>query len=139
VDITGADQLVRLSKALKEAGAKDLQRELSKAINTAMKPVKADLQRSASSSLPSRGGLASEVAGSKYSTRRNKNGLRLVAKGKYSLYHMDQGQIRHGKGNKVQSIQQGWFTNVTDAAAPEVRKEITDAMESVIRKIDKAP
>jgi hypothetical protein len=138
VDINGADQLIRLSKALKEAGAKDLQRELAKAINTAMKPVKADLQRSAGS-LPRRGGLAAEIAGSKYSTRRNKNGLRLVAKGKYSLYHLDQGQVRHGKGNKVQSIQPGWFTDVTEAAAPEVRKEITDAMQIVIRKIDRAP
>ena len=138
MEINGADQLIRLSKALKEAGAKDLQRELAKAINSAMKPVKSDLQRSAGS-LPTRGGLASEVGAAKYSTRRNKNGLRLVAKSRYSLYHMDQGQIRHGKGNKVQSIQPGWFTDVTEAAAPEVRREITEAMESVIRKIDKAP
>jgi hypothetical protein len=120
VDITGADQLVRLSKALKEAGAKDLQRELSKAINTAMKPVKADLQRSAGS-LPNRGGLAARVARTKYSTRRNKNGLKLVGKG------------------DLQDIKPGWWTDVTDAAAPEVRKEILGAMESVIRKIDKAP
>jgi hypothetical protein len=140
VDITGADQLVRLSKALKEAGAKDLQRELSKAINTAMKPVKADLQRSAGS-LPNRGGLAARVAKTKYSTRRNKNGLKLVGKGDLSLYHLDQGQVRHRRkdgGWTIQDIKPGWWTDVTDAAAPEVRKEILEAMDEVAKKIDRA-
>jgi hypothetical protein len=137
MDINGADQLARLAKALKEAGAKDLQRELSKAINSALKPVKQDLQQSAQTNLPRRGGLAGEVAGSKFSTRRNKNGLRIVAKGRYSLYHLDKGIVRHGKG-KQQHIRPGWWTDVTEAAGPEVRREVVSAMDEIAKKIDRA-
>jgi hypothetical protein len=138
MDINGADQLARLAKALKEAGAKDLQRELSKAINTSLKPVKQNLQQSARSNLPRRGGLAAEVAGSRFSTRRNKNGLKLVAKGRYSLYHLDQGIVRHGKGRQ-QRIRPGWWSDVTDDAAPTVRREVISAMDEIAKKIDRAP
>jgi hypothetical protein len=143
VDINGADQLARLAKALKEAGAKDLQRELSKGLNRAVKPLKAEIKQSAADNLPKRGGLAASIAASKLSTRRPNNkkgsGLRIVAKGPYSLYHLDQGIVRHGKGKKTQAIAPGWWTNPTEASAPEVRREVEAAMAEVAKKIDRAP
>jgi hypothetical protein len=143
VDINGADQLARLAKALKEAGAKDLQRELSRGLNRAVNPLKADIKQSAKDNLPRSGGLAAEIAASKLATRRPNNakgtGLRIVAKNPYSLYHLNQGKVRHGKGNKVQEIEPGWWTKPTEAIAPEVRREVEAAMAEVAKKLDRAP
>ncbi|MFD9943196.1 hypothetical protein ACFWYW_14615 [Nonomuraea sp. NPDC059023] len=54
VRITGAEQLSRLSQRLKDAGRKDLNKELNKAIRTAAKPAVADTKR-AINTLPVRG------------------------------------------------------------------------------------
>jgi hypothetical protein len=144
IEIQGADQLAKLAKQLREAGAKDLQRELGKAINRALKPVKADIRQSAQETLPKRGGLAAKVAKSKVTTRRRTSqkaaGVRVVATNTVSLYHLDKGQIRHRKGGdinagKVQPTTPGWFTKPTEAAAPEVRKELVAAMDEVAKKI----
>ena len=127
VEVEGADQLARLAKALKEAGNKDLQRELSKALNRAMKPLKADIKQSALDNLPKRGGYAAAIAASRLATRRPNNakgtGLRIIGRNKYSLYHADQGVIRHGDG-KDQPITPGWWTKPTEAIAPDVRREV---------------
>jgi hypothetical protein len=139
IEVQGADQLARLAKQLKEAGDKGLQKELAQAINRALKPVKADIKASAGT-LPSRGGLAARVARTPLRTRRSKSGLRLVAKGTLSLYHLDKGMIRHRKGGdinagKVQRTQPGWWTTPTEAAAPEVRRELVAAMDAVAKKV----
>lgn len=141
VEVKGADQLAKLAAALKEAGNKDLQRELSKALNRAVKPLKSDIKQSAQSVLPKRGGYAAAIAASKLSTRRPNTskgtGLRIVGRNRYSLYHADQGVIRHGTG-KDQAITPGWWTKPTEAIAPEVRKEIESAMAEVVKKIDRS-
>lgn len=143
MDIRGADQLERLAAALKEAGAKDLQRELSKGLNRAVKPLKANVRQSAEDTLPRRGGLAAEIAAVKLSTRRPNTkkgtGLRIVGRGKYSLYHLDQGIIRHGAGGRNQPIRPGWWTRPTEDTAPDVRREVEAAMAEVAKKIDRAP
>jgi retron-type reverse transcriptase len=144
IEIQGADQLARLAKQLREAGAKDLQRELGQAINRATKPVKADIKRSFAEMLPHRGGLAKRAAATKLTTRRRTSaktaGVRIVAKGTLSLYHLNQGQIRHRKdGNinagKVQPITPGVWTKPAEAAAPKAREEIVKSMDAVAAKI----
>jgi hypothetical protein len=139
IEVQGADQLARLARQLKEAGDKGLQAELGKAINRALKPVKADIKQSAGT-LPNRGGLAARVARTPLRTRRSKSGVRIVAKGTLSLWHLDQGIIRHRKGGdinagKVLRTRPGWWTIPTEAAAPEVRREIVAAMDAVAKKI----
>ena len=140
MDINGADQLARLAAALKEAGAKDLQRELGKGLNRAVKPLKENIRRSAEETLPQRGGLAADIAAVKLSTRRPNSkrgtGLRIVGRGRYSLYHLDQGIVRHGAGNRTQAIPPGWWTKPTDDTAPAVRREVEAAMAEVAKKID---
>lgn len=148
MDIEGADQLARLAKALKEAGRKDLQKELSKSINRAVRPLKEDIRQSAGT-LPRRGGLADEVAASKITTRRQNSkkatGIRLVAKSRYSLWHINQGQIRHRVKGKspdqwpVQRTAPGFWSKPTEEAAPEVRREILQAMDAIAHKIEEAP
>jgi hypothetical protein len=149
-DIRGADQLAKLAKQLKEAGDKGLQRELSKAISQATKPVKEAARQSALETLPKRGGLAARVAGSRFSTRRyassRASGIRIQAKNAYALGRLDKGRVRHpvfadqGKTRDewtwvTQIIWPGWWTKPTKAAAPAVRREIEQAMQTVANKI----
>jgi hypothetical protein len=143
IEIRGANQLATLARDLREAGRKDLQKELGQAINRAMRPVKDDVRQSAGT-LPHHGGLAAEVAASKLTVRRRSSrgtaGLRLVARNRLSLYHLNQGEVRHRKGGKigagrVQRIRPGWWTRPTEGAAPEVRRELTKAMNGIARKI----
>jgi hypothetical protein len=143
IEVQGADQLARLAKQLKEAGDKGLQKELSQAIMRATKPVKADIKQSLGT-LPQRGGLARRAAATKLTTRRRTAaktaGVRIVGKGTVSLYHLNQGQIRHRKGGdigagKVQPVTPGVWDRPTEAAAPKVRAELVAAMDDITRKI----
>lgn len=144
VEIKGADQLARLSKQLRDAGAKDLQRELAQGINRALKPMKEDIRQSALDSLPKRGGFAAAIAGSKLRTRRRTGrvaGVRVVAENRFSLYHPDRGEVRHRVKGKpaaqwpVQRIQPGWWTRPTEGSAPAVRKELLAALDAVAKKL----
>jgi hypothetical protein len=138
IEVRGGGEWGRVAKALKDAGDKGLQREFAKTVNRALKPVKAEISQSAQSTLPRRGGLADEVAGFKVVTRRPESGVKLVSRGRYSGYHMNQGVIRHGKGNRTQATPPGWWDRPTEAAAPDVRRKLVEAMDDIIRKIDRA-
>jgi hypothetical protein len=136
-----ADDFARLAKALKESGRKDLQRELFKGINRAVRPLRADIKESAEDILPRRGGLAGDVAGSKFATRRNKRGIRLITRGRWNLYNLDQGIVRHPRkdgGATIQRIQPGFHSKPAQAALPEVRRELQESLRDVVRKIDRA-
>jgi hypothetical protein len=144
IKIEGAEQLARLSKQLKDAADKDLQKELNQAINRALKPVKADIRASAAATLPKRGGLAGKVARSRITTRKRTSakaaGIRLVATNTISLYHLNKGEVRHRKGGdinagQVQPIPPGWFTRPAEAANPRVQAEIVQAMDVIAHKI----
>jgi hypothetical protein len=150
VVVKGAEQLARLSRQLKEAGDKGLQRELTKAISQAVKPLKSELPASARSHLPRRGGLAERVAASKVGfsrrTKGNTVGLRVQAKNAYHLAQMDKGHVRHPVFKRkeernrsavrvTQKVDPGWFTDPTEAAAPRIRREVQQAMDTVAKKI----
>lgn len=143
-EIHGAEQLAALSRRLRAAGEKDLQRELSKAITASMKPLRTALPRSALAKLPRRGGLAKRVAGSKLrNTRRNTGravGLRLTATNADNIRRIDRGEVRHpvfGHGPwQTQRVTPGWFTEPTQALAPQARAQVEAAMNEVTRKIE---
>lgn len=146
IEVKGADQLADLAKALKQAGDKDLQRELYAAINRAVKPVRADIKQSARSNLPRRGGLAADVARSSITTRRRSSvsrasGVQIVARNaKLSLHHLNKGQVRHplkSGGFTIQRIKPGWFSGPTEAAASDVRNEILKALNTVSAKLNR--
>lgn len=143
--VEGADQLARLSRHLKEAANKDLQRELSKAISKATKPVKDDIKQSARGSLPSRGGLAARAARGRIVTRRRnsrrESGVRIVSADRsLSLWHLNQGMVRHRQGGdinagKVQRIPPGFWDKAVRDAGPPARRELERSMQEIIRKI----
>ena len=139
----GAAQLAALAKALKDAGNKGLQRELTKGITQAVKPLKAAVAASARAKLPSSGGLAERAAGIPIRSRRNKSGLRVVATGRGGMKNvkaLDAGTVRHpvyGRSAWVsQSVTPGFWTEPTEELAPEVRAQVEKAMDVVARKIE---
>lgn len=150
VEIRGADQLTDLSRRLKAAGDKALQRQLARAIKDAVAPLKDALAESAMDSLPSRGGLNARVAASKVKVSRRDSGsgsgLKLIAKNAYALAKLDEGAIRHPtfgrRGRRywvTQQVEPGWFTRPVEEAAPEIQEQIQAAMAQVAAQIAGRP
>lgn len=140
IEIQGADQLARLSKQLREAADKGLQRELSKAISTATQPLKGAARESARKTLPRHGGLNEKVANSRFSTRRRANGLRIQAQNAYALRRLDEGIAQHPVfGNRqnwvTQQVRPGWWSTPVKELAPKAREEISQAMQRVADQI----
>ncbi len=143
--ITGAASLAKAASVLKAQGDAAGRKELLKGIQQATKPLKADVKRSAQTSLPRRGGLNQAVAASTFSTRTRTTGksvgVRLVVKGRRvrDVAATDRGRLRHPVfGSDVwvtQSITPGWFTRPLEAGAPAVRRELVASMERVVREI----
>lgn len=142
--VQGAEQLVRVSKALKGA-PKELRSELTKGITRAVKPLKQSAKAEARNSLPRRGGLGRRVAKTKLPHRRratgNAAGVRVLAQpgAVADPKRIDRGRVRHptfGRGPWVlQDVQPGWFSRPMQDGAPQVRKELVKAMDDVARKI----
>jgi hypothetical protein len=145
VEIRGVEQLAALSKALKAAGDKELQSELSKGISAATRPMINSVKQSARAQLPQRGGLAKRVAATSIRTSRTRQGVRLRARNANlkGLAAIDRGIVRHpvfGNRNEwvTQRVNPGFWTEPLEASAPEARREIEAAMRTVIQKIDRA-
>jgi hypothetical protein len=140
-------ELRRLSAALRAADRTDLQKELTRAMGRASRPLKASARQGAIQILPYRGGLAEEVAGSAFSARVRKVGkgagvrIRGVDRRAYDLNRMDDGFVRHPvyghwrKGLPPQRITPGWFTKPLTLDAPKVRDEILQAIDDVAQKL----
>jgi len=142
--VQGAEQLVRVSKALKGA-PKELRSELTKGITRAVKPLKKSAKAEARSSLPRSGGLGRRVAKTKLPHRRRATGkaagVRVLAQpgAVADPKRIDRGRVRHptfGRGPWVlQDVKPGWFSRPMKEGAPAVRKELVQAMDDVARKI----
>jgi hypothetical protein len=152
VELRGAaDQFTALSRRLKQAANKDLNRELTRALNRSVLPLKRALPESARATLPRRGGLADRVAASKIGLRRSDNakgnGIRLVARNQYQLGQMDRGIVRHPvfkrKGEErrrtvwmAQRITPGWFSGPAEELAPLARRECAAALDRIKAQLD---
>lgn len=144
VTTKGADKLRRVAAAVKVAGDKDLQRELRRAMQRGGKPLLAAARAGAAERLPKRGGLADRVAGSKFAVRTRSvgkgAGVRVIGRSGYDLQGLDEGMVRHPTyGHRPwvgQHIKPGWFSDSEEAAAPKVRDELVQAIDTVARKLE---
>lgn len=158
VQSTGAEQLAALGKALKEAGDKDLRRELLKASQRATRPVKQEVKKSAVDTLPRRGGLGFWVARLKIVTKTRVQGRNVGVQirgsrdkrskaSKVDLWAINRGRVRHpvygrwstrrGKPiDQIQLVPKHFFTKVMEGpVADRARKEFTDAMQTIASQI----
>lgn len=155
VEVRGVDDLVNLTRALKDAGeeGKGLRKELYAGLNRATKPIRADLNAAVPPTFPQGGGLAALMAKRarfSVSTRTGARtaGVRLVARGKgrRTLQTASQrGTIRHPVfGNRkawvTQSagvdpgLPQEAFENDKDVAKREVLQAVADVRAKIYRR-----
>lgn len=142
--VTGANELADLAKALRQAGAKDLRKELYKGLRSSAKPLIADARKNARATLPKHGGLNVRVARSKFkvSTRGGgvNPGVRITATGvdkrvdtQGRVWHPVYGRRRPGE---VQRVEPGWFTKPMQAGAPAVRQELVAVIERIAKQLE---
>lgn len=147
IRIQGADKLAEVAKALKQAGNKELRKELYAAINRSTKDLRNDAKESARQHLPRSGGLNKRVAKARMSTKRRTGrvaGVKIVAVGMDQLALMDRGRVKHPvHGHRDRWVEQripeaeGWFTEPMQAGAPKVRKELVQALDDLAKKIER--
>lgn len=145
VTVTGAEKFAKVAKALKQAGDKELAKELYSSLNRATKPMRANAKKAAEQRLPKAGGLNKRVAKARLSTRRRagKNpGVRIVATGMSQLAMMDKGRVRHPVyGNRGRWVNQpipqaeGWFTEPMEEGKPTAQREIVKSLDAVAKKL----
>ncbi len=159
VKVQGAQDFRALSRALKDAGAKDLTRELSRAISAAARPVRDEARASARAHLPRAGGLAEYVAGASFRTQRKTSARnpsitislsrrQAQGPGKINLYGMDRGKFRHPVHARstetrdqwkwvTQQVDPGWWSEVVAKLADRSRNQIDASMRIIARKLDR--
>lgn len=144
--VRGANELEALGRRFKEAGAKDLRKELLAGIRKTNKPTISAIRASARAELPHGGGLAEIVASSRIGTRTKLSGSRVGVEikgvGKVGLAGLNRGRLRHPVyGNRKvwvsQQVPAGWFSDPIEKDMPRIRAGIEDAMQDVARKIER--
>lgn len=147
IEVHGAEQFLRLSKALKHAGRFELRKELTSAMKQAARPLIADSRAEARRRLPKRGGLAARVAKTpqrvQVRTGASTAGVRIVVGSKGAAARdTNKGTVRHPVfGNRkvwvTQRVRPGWFEDPMQAGAAVVRRQLSDAVERVADQVVK--
>jgi hypothetical protein len=150
--VHGADQFLRLSKALKEAGQTGLRKELNKAIRDGVKPVIPKAKKRLEDGLPRAIAKSAVQQVVQVKTGRDPGVSVAVRFGSKRASNAQlansQGMIRHpvfADGKKTRKewrwVNQnvpnakGWFDDTYTAAAPDLRRAIEAAMQAVADRI----
>jgi hypothetical protein len=149
VKVQGAEEFGTLARHLKQAGDKELRKELYAAINRKAKPLADGVRASLGQYMPNR--YAAElapslrIATSKLAGRNPAVRLKAQAKTRRGkpreLARLDQGVLRHPlHGNRRhwynQPVRAGFYTGELEQGAPKVRQELVEAIQAVARKIE---
>ena len=143
-EVTGADQFLRLSKALKHAGRTQLRKELNAGMRKAAKSLIPKTRAAAlDGRLPDAGGLAQRIAKApqRVQVRTGKDpGVSIVAgKAGSGARAADVGFIRHpvfGRDQFVtQAVEPGWFSKTLQDAAPDVVPDLERALADVADRV----
>lgn len=136
-EVRGADDFLRLSKALKAAGRTGMRKELNKRIKAAAKPSIKAVKDAAREGLPRQGGAGAFFA-RKRATVVTATGRDPGVKVRFAKadQRLDtQGRLTHPVFGRpptvVQRVRPGILSEGFQDSAPEVRKEIEAAMESI--------
>lgn len=150
ISVEGVEGFVRLSKALKAAGEKELRRELHTAMRRTARPLVPLVRASARANLPQRGGLAAQVAKEpvrvKVATGRTPGVHVVVGRKGGGARATNRGVVSHPVfGDRSQWVTQEvpqaarWFDDVMEAQAPVVRHNLDVALaamaDEVVRRV----
>lgn len=146
-EVRGADDFLKLSKALKAAGRAELRKELHKALRAAVKAHTPKAEQELSKHLPYLKGRQKAVTQAvQVKTGRDPGvtvGVRFGSKRSSNARLANtRGVFRHPVfGNRGAWVDQpvpganGWFDRVWEESAPEVRKQLEKAMQDVAEKV----
>lgn len=150
-EVRGVDDFLRLSKALKQAGDKELRKALHKGMQQATKPLQTKAARELSAALPgplkARGAAVKQVAkvktgrdpGVTVGVQYGRRGRGLGASNARMVNRT--GQVRHPVfGNRERWANtrvggQGWFDRTYERGASEIRGELEQVMEDVAEQV----
>lgn len=121
---------------------KQIRNAFNKSVRAAVAPLKDEVKKSAHDKLPRKGGLADKVSGSKFATRTSASGLSLNMTNLFQLKDIDEGKLRHPVFGHMnvwanQKINSGFWTEPTTKAQAEIVASVNEAMDEVIKEIDK--
>lgn len=148
IRIEGIEKLEKLGRDLKEAGDKELRREMLKTGQAIGKPVKENIRKHALSDLPRKGGLNVWVAkNAKTQTQVRLSGrnlgvrFRTKFKGSSDVAAINAGEVRHPLfGNKdhwyATKVTPGFAYRALDELAPEVRKQFLALVDDIAAKLE---
>lgn len=127
---------VRLKTAEKEVRLKFLA-----SVRATMAPLKDDIRQSALDLLPKRGGLAARVADSKFGTRTGPASVTFQTINPYEIKAIDRGKLRHKTFGHTpwvnQPVSDGFWSKPTDKRLPEIVAAVDEAMDDVVKQIEK--
>lgn len=141
-EVRGADDFLKLSKALKHAGRTGMRKELNKRIKTAAKPAIKAVRDAALSDFPQRGGAGVFFAKKRASvvTATGKDPGVKVRFAKADQRLDSQGRLSHpvfGRpgSRAVTNIRPGILSDGFQSSAPTIRGEVEQAIQSVVDDI----
>lgn len=147
-EVLGAEQLERLSRRLRDAGDRELRKQLLAGIRRTNKPTIDRIRESAGSGeyLPQSGGFAALVAASKFGTRTRLTtkevGVEIKGTGRSvrGIRALNDGRLRHPLfGNRShwyqQAVRPGWFSDPIKKDLPQIRDGIQQAMNAIAEQL----
>ena len=143
-EITGTDDFLKLSKALKRAGQGDLRKELNKGLKKAAEELIPLAREAARDELPSAGGMNERVAKArmrvKVSTGRDPGVSIVAGRPGSGARGAEFGKVRHPVfGNRdvwvTQAVPAHWLTDTISRSRHLVVPKLEEALERVARKV----
>lgn len=146
IEVKGAEDFRALARRLKEAGDKDLRKELYAGINRAVKPIRDDVKANVGNYMPAKyvGKLSGDLrlTTSKRTSASNP-GVAIRAKAKKRRVDLiNAGKLSHPLyGNRkhwyTTTIKPGFFTSEAQKGARKAQDEIRKSMDAVAAKVAK--
>jgi hypothetical protein len=159
--VSDAEDFSRLARRLKDAGETGLRRELRNAINDAVSPFADAINglEYLKPYMPDRyaGVLAGDLAAvTRQQASPRAYGVKVTVRGRRKarqVQTLNRGFLRHpvfprndmprdewtwrtqGGPAKPAGMRPGFFTNAVEAAKPEIRRQVTSAMQAVAKKV----
>jgi hypothetical protein len=151
VRISGAEQLRKVAAQIQATGDKGLGREMGRALNKAIEPIKTAIAESAAETMPSgyRGVLTASLKHrrtQRTAARTASLKLTTFAPGKRErrdVVRLNKGQLRHpvfGRRRKpwtTTAIRPGFYDRGTKGAMPEVEKRLGEVLDDFARRLAK--
>jgi hypothetical protein len=144
ITVRGAEKLARVSAAIAQT-TPELRKDLLAGLRKPVKPTIADIRQEATGTLPSRGGLAGNIARARFGVRTrtfgSTAGVRVEGRWNgHDIAGIDAGLVRKplfGNRNSwhSQAVRPGFFTRPVEDAEPEVTRAVLAVVEEFADKI----